>query len=100
MRRVVQKNYPIYGGNLRNVGLELEKLIEPLTRGDPESPLRWTCKSTYKLRDELLSLGYQISQRKVCDLLSELGYSLQSNKKTKEGGIILIGMLNLNILII
>jgi transposase len=66
--------------------VELEKLIEPLTRGDPESPLGWTCKSTYKLRDELVSLGYQISQRKVCDLLSELGYSLQSNRKTEEGG--------------
>ncbi len=64
---------------------ELEKLIEPLTRGDPESPLRWTCKSTYKLALELMSLGYKISQRKVCDLLSELGYSLQSNRKTEEG---------------
>lgn len=64
---------------------ELENLIEPLTRGDPESPLRWTCKSTYKLTRELLSKGYQISQRKVCDLLSELGYSLQSNRKTQEG---------------
>lgn len=66
--------------------VELEKLIEPLTRGDPESPLRWTCKSTYKLAEELVSKGYQISQRKVCDLLSELGYSLQANRKTEEGG--------------
>ncbi len=65
--------------------VELENLIEPLTRGDPESPLRWTCKSTYKLQDELNGKGYEISQRKVCDLLWELGYSLQSNRKTEEG---------------
>jgi transposase len=68
-----------------NILVDLENLIEPLTRGDPESPLRWTCKSTYNLCEELVSLGYQISQRKVCDLLSELGYSLQSNRKTEEG---------------
>ncbi|MDI6782297.1 MAG: ISAzo13 family transposase [bacterium] len=64
----------------------LECLVEPLTRGNPESPLRWTCKSTYKLRDELVAKGYQISQPKVGELLSELGYSLQSNRKTDEGG--------------
>ncbi len=69
-----------------NILADLESLIEPLTRGDPESPLRWTCKSTYKLRDELMSKGYEISQRKICDLLWELGYSLQSNRKTQEGG--------------
>lgn len=65
---------------------ELENLIEPVTRGDPESPLLWTCKSTYKLSKELRRKGYEISQRKVCDLLSELGYSLQSNRKMEEGG--------------
>lgn len=64
---------------------ELEGLVEPLSRGDPESPLRWTCKSTYNLRDELLAKGYTISQPKVGELLSGLGYSLQSNRKTKEG---------------
>lgn len=64
---------------------ELENLIEPVTRGDPESPLRWTCKSTYKLQKELKALGYEISQRKVCDLLGKLGYSLQSNRKIEEG---------------
>lgn len=56
-------------------------------RGDPESPLRWTCKSTYNLCQQLVLQGYQISQRTVCDLLSQLGYSLQSNRKTEEGGI-------------
>jgi len=69
-----------------NLLKDLENLVEPLTRGDPESPLRWTCKSTYNLCDELVSQGYKISQRKVCDLLKELDYSLQSNRKTEEGG--------------
>lgn len=64
----------------------LEALVEPLTVGDPESPLRWTCKSTYKLCKELVDQGYQISHSKVGELLSKLGYSLQSNRKTKEGG--------------
>ena len=63
----------------------LERLVEPLARGDPESPLRWTCKSTYNLRDELIDQGYKISQPKVGKLLSELDYSLQSNRKTREG---------------
>ena len=62
----------------------LEKLLEPVTRGDPESPLRWTCKSTRKLADELKKQGYQIGDRKVAHLLRELNYSLQSNRKTKE----------------
>jgi len=64
----------------------LEKLVDPVTRGDPESPLRWTCKSTYQLKDELISKGYQISQPQVGKLLGELGYSLQSTRKTEEGG--------------
>jgi len=64
---------------------EVESLIEPLTRGDPESPLRWTCKSTRKLADELSKKKYVVTQRTVCDLLDELGYSLQSNRKTREG---------------
>ena len=65
---------------------ELEDLVEPLSRGDPESPLRWTCKSTYKLRDELVVQGYTISQSQVWKLLVELEYSLQAPSKTEEGG--------------
>jgi hypothetical protein len=64
---------------------DLEKLVEPLSRGDPESPLRWTCKSTYQLRDELMAQGYTISQPQVGKLL-ELEYSLQAPSKTQEGG--------------
>jgi transposase len=64
----------------------LEKLVEPTTRGDPESPLRWTCKSTRSLAEELQRQGYRIGDRKVADLLHQLGYSLQANAKTIEGG--------------
>lgn len=72
--------------NNPNLIKELESLIEPVTRGDPESLLRWTSKSTYKLADELTKKGNKISQRTVCDLLkNELEYSLQANSKTKEG---------------
>jgi transposase len=63
----------------------LEDLIEPVTRGDPESPLRWTSKSTRHLADELNQQGYTISHSLVGTLLHELGYSLQSNRKTLEG---------------
>lgn len=65
---------------------DLEKLIEPVTRGDPESPLRWTCKSVRKLSDELNRMEHKTSHRMVADLLHELGYSLQANRKTLEGG--------------
>jgi hypothetical protein len=66
---------------------KLEVLIEPATRGDPESPLRWTSKSTYKLAEELTEKESKVSQRTVCSLLkNELGYSLQANRKTNEGG--------------
>lgn len=64
---------------------DLEQLIDPATRGDPESPLRWTTKSTTKLAQELQAMGHQVSQRTVCGLLWEMGYSLQSNQKTQEG---------------
>lgn len=64
---------------------DLEKLIEPVTRGDPESPLRWTCKSLRKLADELAENGHAVSHRLVGELLEELGYSLQANRKTQEG---------------
>jgi hypothetical protein len=63
----------------------LEKLIEPTTRGDPESPLRWTCKSLRVLAGELSLSGYTVSYPKVGDLLRELGYSLQANRKMLEG---------------
>ncbi len=66
--------------------IALEILIEPLTRGDPESPLRWTCKSVRRLSSELKALGHQASLEKVRRMLKELGYSLQANQKTREGG--------------
>lgn len=69
----------------KNIVKALESLVNPVTRGDPESPLRWTCKSTYKLAEAMVKKGYKISQRTVYNLLVFLEYSLQSNKKTKEG---------------
>lgn len=63
----------------------LNKLVDPVTRGDPESPLRWTSKSTTKLARELSTGGHPVSQRTVCDLLTGEGYSLQSVRKTREG---------------
>ena len=63
----------------------LESLVEPMTRGDPESALRWTAKSTRALSDELGKRGYQASPQKVGQLLNGLGYSLQSTRKTIEG---------------
>ncbi len=71
----------------REVGLlsALEALVEPTTRGDPENPLRWTCKSTRQLAAALEAQGYQIGRQTVATLLDGLGYSLQGNRKTKEG---------------
>ncbi len=63
----------------------LDALVEPTTRGDPESPLRWTCKSTRNLARELQRQGYRIGDRKVADLLHQMRYSLQANVKTTEG---------------
>jgi len=63
----------------------LESLVEPLTRGDPESPLRWTCKSTRTLARELTGARHPISHEKVAQLLWDKGYSLQGNRKTEEG---------------
>jgi hypothetical protein len=63
----------------------LNGLVEPQTRGDPESLLRWTCKSTTHLAEELERLGHAASPRTVGRLLNAAGYSLQSNRKTKEG---------------
>ena len=63
----------------------LDALVDPSSRGDPSSPLRWTCKSTTHLAEELARRGHRVSQRSVCDLLAELHFSLQSPRKTREG---------------
>jgi hypothetical protein len=63
----------------------LDTLVDPVTRGDPESPLRWTSKSTRKLADELGAQGYVLSPQKVGQLLHARGYSLQATQKTIEG---------------
>jgi hypothetical protein len=79
------------GGSKRTVDrdpsllADLEQLIDPVTRGDPMSPLRWTCKSLRKLAAELQARGHQVSRRLVADLLHEWDYSLQANRKTIEG---------------
>ena len=64
---------------------DLERLVEPTSRGDPESPLRWTLKSVRKLAAELKAQGHQASHRVVAELLHVMGYSLQANQKTLEG---------------
>src|SRR5664280_1588204 len=63
----------------------LEALVEPLTRGDPDSPLRWTCKSTRVLATELSLQNHPLSHEKVAQLLRDMDYSLQGNRKTEEG---------------
>jgi hypothetical protein len=63
----------------------LEELVEPGTRGDPDSPLRWTLKSTRHLAEELTTQGYEVSHTLVAGLLHDLEYSLQANRKTLEG---------------
>ncbi len=79
------------GGRKRTVDLDpslrrdLEALIEPVSRGDPESPLRWTTKSVRRLAAELGRQGHRVSYRIVGELLHELGYSLQANRKVLEG---------------
>jgi len=64
----------------------LEDLVDPDSRGDPMSPLRWTCKSTRQLATILTEQGHPVSHRVVGELLHALGYSLQANAKTEEGG--------------
>ena len=64
---------------------DLESLVDPVTRGDPESPLRWTCKSKEKLAGELRAMGHKVSATKVGRLLHDLDYSLQVVRKTREG---------------
>src|ERR1039458_7126097 len=65
--------------------VSLDRLIEPETRGDPESPLRWICKSTRTLAAQLTRQKHPVSHEKVAQLLRDQNYSLQSNRKTEEG---------------
>jgi transposase len=65
--------------------VSLERLVEPGCRGDPMSPLRWTCKSTRSLAEQLTAQGHSVGATKVRQLLKEAGYSLQANRKTQEG---------------
>src|SRR6202161_4120832 len=78
-------------GRKRNVGKDpglrgdLDRLVDPATRGDPESPLRWTCKSVRMLAGELRREGHAVSHETVAELLHEMDYSLQANQKKLEG---------------
>ena len=63
----------------------LERQLEPMTRGDPDTPLRWTCNSAARLAEQLAAEGHPVSERTVNRLLHALGYSLQGNRKTLEG---------------
>jgi len=65
---------------------DLERLVEPVTRGDREAPLRWTGKSVRKLAEELVQQGHTVSRQLVAQLLHELGYNLQANRESREGG--------------
>ena len=64
---------------------DLDALVEPTASGDPDSPLRWTSKSVRRLADELRALGHEVSHNLVAELLHGSGYSLQANRKTREG---------------
>ena len=72
-----------------NPGLldDLNALVEPEARGDPMSPLRWTCKSLRRLADELSKLGHKVSHTVVGELLKKQKFSLQANSKTREGAV-------------
>lgn len=99
LREVQQSDASLEKGRIRRAGggrprtverdpalrTDLERLIEPTSRGDPESPLRWTCKSIRRLAEELTRNGHKTSHRMVAGLLHELGYSLQANRKVLEG---------------
>jgi transposase len=63
----------------------VDRLVEPTERGDPQSPLRWTCKSLTNLRTELRAQGFTVGRTKIAEILRSLGYSLQGNRKTREG---------------
>jgi transposase len=69
----------------RSLQSDLKKLVEPATRGEPTTALLWTSKSTRKLAKELQHLGHEVSYRTVARMLHDLGYSLQANRKTREG---------------
>jgi len=69
----------------RTLRQDLEALVDPATRGDPQSPLRWTCKSTRNLAAALAGQGHRVSHQTVARLLQEMDYNLQVNRKTKEG---------------
>lgn len=84
IRKVGAGRKSIYVSN-PEVEKKVEALVDPVTRGDPISPLRWTCKSTREIADTLKKQGNKISHRTVGKILALLGYSLQSNRKTKEG---------------
>ena len=77
-RKPISEKYP-------QIIKDLKLLIDPISRGDPESPLLWTSKSTYKITEALKNMGHKISQRTVYTLLEDMGYSMQSNKKKEEG---------------
>jgi len=77
-RKTILKSDPAISG-------VLNELVEPLARGDPESPLRWTCRSTRNLAEELQRRGHAVGERTVAMLLHLAGYSLQSNRKVREG---------------
>ncbi len=97
-RRQIEQGIPV-GGRLRAAGAgrpgiersqpgvmaALETLVDPITRGDPTSPLRWTCKSRAKLTAALNKAGWQVSSTTVGRMLHELGYRLQSVRKSREG---------------
>jgi hypothetical protein len=68
-----------------HIKISLERLVEPESRGDPQSPLRWTCKSTRRLAKELTAQGHAVGPTTVRHLLKAAGYSLQANRKTREG---------------
>ncbi|MBW2064030.1 MAG: hypothetical protein JRJ03_03755 [Deltaproteobacteria bacterium] len=77
-RKRLEEKYP-------DIREKLESLVEPVTRGDSESSLRWTCKSVRVLAHELKKMGIQVSHVAVASLLKDMGYSLQANQKVKEG---------------
>jgi transposase len=84
IRRPGAGRKPIKSSDPGLVG-KLEAILEETTRGDPESPLRWTLKSTRTLAWDLTRAKHPVSYRKVAQLMHEMGYSLQSNRKTEEG---------------
>jgi hypothetical protein len=84
-RRQAGAGRPFLEGADPTLVKDLEALVEPTTRGDPQSPLRWTCKSTRNLAEELNRQGHRVSYRTVAALLHDLDYSLQANRKTREG---------------